>query len=32
MNLIVSNVRYSEWRPFLSIVDGGHRSAGAAAE
>jgi 5-methylcytosine-specific restriction endonuclease McrA len=32
MNLMVSNVRYSEWRPFLSIVDAGHRSAGAAAE
>ena len=32
MNLVVSNVRYSEWRPFLSIVDGGHRSAGAVAE
>lgn len=28
MNLIVSNVRYNEWRPFLSIVDGGPRSAG----
>jgi 5-methylcytosine-specific restriction endonuclease McrA len=30
MNLMVSNVRYNEWRPFLSIVDGGHRSAGVA--
>jgi 5-methylcytosine-specific restriction endonuclease McrA len=30
MNLIVSNVRYNEWRPFLSIVDSGPRSAGAA--
>jgi hypothetical protein len=32
MNLVVSNVRYNEWRPFLSIVDAGHRSAGAVAE
>ena len=32
MNLVVSNVRYNEWRPFLSIVDTSHRSAGAVAE
>jgi 5-methylcytosine-specific restriction endonuclease McrA len=32
MNLVVSNVRYNEWRPFLSIVEAGHRSAGAVAE
>jgi 5-methylcytosine-specific restriction endonuclease McrA len=32
MNLVVSNVRYNEWRPFLSIVDASHRSAGAVAE
>ncbi len=30
MNLIVSNVRYHQWRPFLSIVDAGPRSAGVA--
>jgi 5-methylcytosine-specific restriction endonuclease McrA len=30
MNLMVSNVRYNEWRPFLSIVDAGQRSAGVA--
>jgi len=30
MNVMVSNVRYNEWRPFLSIVDAGHRSAGVA--
>jgi len=30
MNLIVSNVRYNEWRPFLSIVEAGPRSPGIA--
>ncbi len=28
MNLVTSSVRYDEWRPFLSIVDGGPRMAG----
>ena len=30
MNLAVSNARYEEWRPFLSIVDEGYRAARAA--
>ncbi len=28
MNLAISKPRYDEWRPFLSIVDGGIRAAG----
>jgi len=30
MNLAVAKPRYDEWRPFLSIVDGGLRTAGRA--
>jgi 5-methylcytosine-specific restriction endonuclease McrA len=30
MNLAVANARYEEWRPFLSIVDGGYRATGTA--
>lgn len=29
MNLAIAQPRYEEWRPFLSIVDGGPRVAGA---
>jgi 5-methylcytosine-specific restriction endonuclease McrA len=28
MNLIASSVRYEQWQPFLSVVDGGPRSTG----
>jgi len=30
MNLPVSNVRYIEWRPFLTIIDAGSTTAGIA--
>ena len=30
MNLAVAGVRYEEWRPFLSIIDGGRRNAARA--
>jgi 5-methylcytosine-specific restriction endonuclease McrA len=30
MNLVVSSVSYREWRPFLSIVDVGYRTAALA--
>jgi len=30
MNLAISNVRYVEWRPFLTIIDTGSASAGLA--
>jgi 5-methylcytosine-specific restriction endonuclease McrA len=30
MNLVVSNVRYEEWRPFLSIVGGGQQTVALA--
>ena len=30
MNLAISKPRYDEWRPFLSIVDGGLRAGGRA--
>ncbi len=29
MNIVSSSVRYEEWRPFLGVVDGGPRIAGA---